>query len=779
MKFTTKFVPGRARCVAVLALVCAASGCTTQDLRQIARAESVLLKEPAAVSEKPTGGTGAAAQGGMSGSTQEVEPGQTQSGAALSSTARELAERQATERAEPVLYRGNDSQVRLPQPQAVVKFVGDDVSLNFEQAPLDEITHAILGDILQLDYLVDRPLEGKVTLRTRTPIPRDELLVVLESLLKAHSVLMIRGKDGRYLVTGSQQAMSIRPRVGSADDTAAGFSNMIVPLEYISASAMAEILEPLAEPSAFVRVDNTRNILMLAGTRAQLSGWLQVITTFDVDMLAGMSVGLFPLENSSVEETVDAVNSLLKAAGGEAGDISGIVRVLPMERLNSVLVISPRATYLDRVGEWVERLDVNPDARFAKRLYVHPVQNTTATRLAGLLNTIYAGSAAAAGATGTTGSGAGDSNALAPGLSPESIGGGGQRGGGGAGGGSRMQTGGVNSGRGARAASAAMSATSFDSTGGQDMGPLEDVRVVADEENNALMIYANGKQYDIIKNALKQLDVVATQVIIEASIMEVQLIDELRYGLEWTFKNNTINGNNNYSGLGTLAAAAAGPTPAAGFSYTVTNSVGDISAVLNALSEESLINVISSPSVMVLDNHTAFIAVGDQVPVLQGQTITNGGNSVQNITYRDTGVQLSVRPSVNAGGLVTMDIEQSVIDVGSIDSATGQRAFLDRTINSRVAVRSAESVVLGGLIRENASLGDSGVPLLHKIPVIGSLFGTTTTDNRRTELLVIITPRVLSNEAELRAVSDEMREQVRFLELVRDPPRSGAKTYEK
>jgi general secretion pathway protein D len=198
--------------------------------------------------------------------------------------------------------------------------------------------------------------------------------------------------------------------------------------------------------------------------------------------------------------------------------------------------------------------------------------------------------------------------------------------------------------------------------------------------------------------------------------------------------------------------------------------------VLNALSEESLINVISSPSVMVLDNHTAFIAVGDQVPVLQGQTITNGGNSVQNITYRDTGVQLSVRPSVNAGGLVTMDIEQSVIDVGSIDSATGQRAFLDRTINSRVAVRSAESVVLGGLIRENASLGDSGVPLLHKIPVIGSLFGTTTTDNRRTELLVIITPRVLSNEAELRAVSDEMREQVRFLELVRDPPRSGAKT---
>jgi general secretion pathway protein D len=126
-----------------------------------------------------------------------------------------------------------------------------------------------------------------------------------------------------------------------------------------------------------------------------------------------------------------------------------------------------------------------------------------------------------------------------------------------------------------------------------------------------------------------------------------------------------------------------------------------------------------------------------------------------------------------------MDIEQSVIDVGQIDAATGQRAFLDRTINSRVAVRSSESVVLGGLIRENSSLGDSGVPVLREIPIFGSLFGTTSTDSTRTELLVIITPRALYNEDELRAVSDEMREQVRFMELVTDPPRTGVNTYKK
>lgn len=753
-------------------LICfLAVGCASSDWRQLVRSETALLEQPKAAPGKPEKQPPAASATGAEG----------ESASPLASSAGDLASR----RAQPVLYKGDDAQIRTPAAQKPIKFLGDDVSLNFEQAPLDEIVHAVMGDILQLDYVVDRPIKGQVTLRTRTPIPRDELLVVLESLLKAHDALMIRGSDGRYLITGSQQAMRLRPSIGSRDDVLAGFSTMVIPLQFISASAMAEILKPLAEETAFVRIDNTRNLLMLAGTRRQLTGWLDIVGTFDVDMLAGMSVGMFPLENSSVADTVTALQALLDTAGGSGGDVSGVVKVLPMERLNSVLVVTPRAHYLDRMGKWIERLDVNPDSRFEKRLHVYPVQNTSATRLAQLLNSIYTGSGGSGGSGSRDGSGnrqsVGDQNAVAPGLAPESIGRGSSgRGGTPAGGGgtsSSMGSGGnANRGTSGSLGSATASVTTALNMSSDDDSGLADVRVVADEENNALMIYGSGKQFEIISDALRELDVTATQVIIEASIMEVQLIDELRYGLEWTFKNGL---GNNYDGVGLLAAAAGGPAAATGFSYTVTNGAGDISAVLNALSEESLINIISTPSVMVLDNNTATISVGDQVPVLEGQTITNGGNSVQNITYRDTGVQLSVRPSVNAGGLVTMDIEQSVIDVGTIDAATGQRTFLDRTINSRVAVRSSESVVLGGLIRENASLGDSGLPILHKIPVIGGLFGSTTTENRRTELLVIITPRALYNESELRDVSAEMREQIRFLQLIENPPKTGVKTYEK
>jgi general secretion pathway protein D len=675
--------------------------------------------------------------------------------APLSTSVTELAEnKQADERVKPIVYKGTDVQVRLPETQQPIQFIGDDVSLNFEQAPLTEVVHAIVGDILGLDYKVDHPIKGQVTLRTRTPIPRDELLGVLESLLKANNSLLIRGSDDRLLITGSARGAKLSPSLASPSSSGAGYSTVIVPLQYVSASAMADILKPLADEAAFIRVDNNRGILMLAGTRAQLDGWLDIVTTFDVNTLKGMSVGMFPMEYMDATEVSALINQMLSGNEGNASGISGLVRVIPFESLNGVLVVTPRAHYIDIVQNWIERLDISPDSAYEKRLYVYPVQNTTATRLADILTQIYSGGSGRNNSRRNEGAGQGG---VAPGLSPETLGAGS-----GGGLGAASEGGLPTSGSGVG------SLVTTGTLGGEGESPLEDVRVVADEENNSLMIYATGRQYKLIVDAMEQIDVVATQVIIEASIMEVTLTDDLRYGLEWSFNGSL---GDDYTGIGTLANSAGGPAPISpGFSYTVINSVGEIKAVLNALSEESLLNVISSPSVMVLDNHTAYIHVGDQVPTFDQQTETDGGRITQSVTYRDTGVKLTVTPSVNAGGLVTMDVAQSVTDVGPIDDATGQRAFNEREIVSRVAVRSNESVVLGGLIRENASNSNSGVPILHKLPVVGPLFGTVNNEDRRTELLVIITPRALYNESELREVSDEMRSRIRNMELIEAPP---------
>ncbi|WP_241505880.1 type II secretion system secretin GspD [Parahaliea mediterranea] len=671
------------------------------------------------------------------------------------------------DRVEPVIYKGTDRQVRMPEAPDPVRLVGKDVSLNFEEAPLAEVVHAVLSDILNMDYIIDHPVQGKVTLRTRTPIPRDQLLTVLESLLQANNVLMVRGSDGRLVITGSQQARKMNPSVSGPGARGAGYTTTIIPLRYISAANMAEILKPVADESAFLRVDNSRNLLMMAGTQAQLSGWMDMINTFDVDLLKGMSVGLFPLEHSGVENTAEVLNGMLGGAtaggggGGEGGgDFGQLVKIIPIKRLNSLLVVTPRAHYLDTVQTWIDRLDAAPDANFAKKLYVYPVQNTTASRLAELLNSIYSGgsgSKSTSSGTASTGQGSGG---VAPGMNIESIG-------------SSSRGGSGSSGGNAPASftntdqlGAGVSAMNVGEALGDEESPIEDVRVVADDENNSLMIYASGKQYELIKEALQQLDVVATQVIIEASILEVSLTEGLEYGLEWTFKNGI---GNSYSGSGQLAGALSGPAAKAGFSYSITNSLGDISAVLNALARDSLINVISTPSVMVLDNQTAYIHVGNQVPVRTSRYGSVAGNSdsiIENIDYRDTGVKLTVRPSVNAGRLVTMDIAQSVTDLGEIDDATNQRSFLERNIQSRVAVRSDQAVVLGGLIQDNAARTNSGVPILKDIPGLGALFSSTDNESRRTELIVIITPRVIESESELQEVSAEMRSRLRNMELI-------------
>lgn len=711
-------------------------------------------------------------------------------GAPLASSASDLAggviEADEVLDAEAIKYRGTDEVVKLPPVEEPVRFVGDAVTLSFENAPLSEVTHAVLSDVLGVDYLVDGPIPGEVTLRTRTPIERDQLLSVLESLLKANDVFLMRGRDDRYIVSSSQAAMQLMPRVVSSGQRAAGYSTMIIPLQFISAGGMAEILKPLAEEEAFVRVDNARNLLMLAGTQAQLSGWLDIIATFDVDMLEGMSVGLFPLQYSGVEELVEALNQLLTEASGDEdeGGLVDIVRILPFVRLNSVLVITPRAHYLDRMETWIQRLDRAPENGAEKRLYVYPVQNTTASRLANLLNSIYSGNS-----QGGNNRSPFDNRSTAPGLNRESVGGvgrggngsragaggfGNSNGGGGSGGFNSGMSGNTRGmggrGMGGGGSNTTVSALTMGENGDDAEG--SEVRVVADEENNSLMIFSTGMQYKTIKAALQKLDTPPTQVLIEASIVEVQLSDELQYGLEWTFNGQL--GGSKYSGVGVLSdgefdfGGADGPVAqlAQGFAYTVTGGSGDIVAVLRALASESLVNVLSTPSVMVLDNNVASISVGNQVPINNGSTISSGGNTINNISYRDTGVMLTVRPSVNAGGLVTLDVDQQVTDVGEIDPATKNRAFNNRSISSRVAVRSGESVVLGGLIKENAAESDEGIPWLYKAPLIGPLFGATSQQRSRTELLVILTPRALYNDEELRQASDEMRDKIRNFELI-------------
>ena len=725
---------------------------------------------------------------------------------------------------EPVVIRGNDRLVADRRAPASTPARGAATSLKFESAPASEVVHVMLRDLLKVDYVVHPPLNGTITLTTRQAVSADRALLLLETALQANGIVMARDTRGTYHV-GSPEALRgivSAPVVADGKPLPPGYGAVIIPLQYLGASEMANILRPLVSPDAILRVDTVRNLLVMRGTRAEAEGWLELVGTFDVNLLRGMSVAVFPLKHTSAAE-VDAALRLLSGAAagggtaaasgarpaqgaaaavtrpgaapapgaaaaapaglGEGNPLHGALRVLPIERINAVMVVTPRAAYLDEVRYWIEQFD-RPNLNSAEpQLFVYKVQNGSSTHLAELLNGIYGGSTAqqpgatgiAPGLTGTSGTspnvtgsfagqyGASRNNPFGTGLGGSGFGGLGSNSfgtGGGLGGGMSGLGGGLGTQQ--QGQTGQQGPNVVTTTLGQN------VRVMADRINNTLLIHATAAEYQRIEGTLKRLDIQRAQVLIEASIVEVTLGDGLEYGLQWAFRGGIGGG----SGRGVIGPSGEGGVLAAtgasdgGFTYTFRNGAG-ISAVLTALASKSLLKVISSPSLMVLDNHTAAIQVGNQEPVNTGTVVyTNSNISSTSIQYKDTGVMLGVTPSVSAGDLVTLDVNQIVSDIGEDSQSAqtrGYATFLQRQINSKVAVRSGETLVLGGLIKDNVRNSKSGVPILSAIPVVGALFGTHGSSANRTELLVILTPRVLRSDDDARAVSRELRDRMKGL----------------
>lgn len=673
----------------------------------------------------------------------------------------------------PVIIPGNDkvlsgSKLYVPDQAAGSSF-------SFEDAPIADVVRTIIGDVLKSNFVLHPPIQGSVTLNTRQAVSSDDALYMLDTVLFANGLVMAKDNRGTYHIGRpdivKNVGVPVRQTVGKI--LAPGYGTIIIQPKYIGSAEMAAILKPMVPADAIVRVDSVRNLLILAGNRAQAEGWLDIVSTFDVDTLKGMSVGLFPLKHVSVADVELALKlfsgspasaslppttpsapgsqapvqgiSALAGAGKEIVSSFGAMRVLPLEQINSILVVTPIASYLETAKSWIDKLDKPNMGSTEPQLHVYPVQNGSAKYLSSVLIGLFGDGKANAG-SGATG--------VAPGLQAVSG-----------------VTRPINNSGSVSSVAAGAGSTTAANTSVNKQQPIagtlfSNIRVMSDDNNNMILVWSSYADFIKIESTLKRLDLPPTQVLIEASIVEVTLTDDLQYGLQWKF-NDKLNSPSG-TGTGVLSNVGGGVlgSAAAGFSYTFKNSIGDVRAVLNALAEKSLVKVISSPSLMVLDNHLATISVGNQQPIKSGETVGNDGLlRSSNIQYKDTGVNLAVTPSVNSSNLVSMQIDQNVTDVGAVDSATGQRAFLQRQISSKVAVRSGETLVLGGLIRDNSTTGKSGVPLLQDLPLIGNLFATNSSNGSRTELLVVITPRVVRSDIDLRSVGNELREKMQGIKL--------------
>lgn len=644
----------------------------------------------------------------------------------------ELTGSQAPPRSDPQFVElGTGKFAEVQKRDKSVRKASEPATLNFNNTPVADAVKVVLGDLLRKNYIIDPQVQGTVTLNTAEPIASENLLPTLELLLRMNDAAVVLQQDIYRVIPRSHADQELRiPQIGdSGVPLPAGNTIRVVPIQHIAASEMAGILEPFAPAGNIVRVDTARNWLLLTGDAMELDSLVETIRIFDVDWLKGLSFGLFTPNFVRANILAEELSGIF---GKESqGPLAGLVRIKVIKRMNALLVVSPRPEYLEKVKKWIERLDVDKGTE-EQGLFVYHVQHGKASDLANVLAQVFDGPESGGGVAAAE---------LAPGLEPVEF--------------SSEADGSIN------LLPSGSSENSLTSGAEVFIGKNSSLRVIPDSINNVLLIRATSRQYRQVMEALRKIDIAPLQVLIEATIAEVSLSGEFSLGLEWFLKTG-LSGNR--TGDAQLDLGVSGLGAATGFSYVIRSS-GDIRFVLNALASDSRLNIISSPSLMVLNHQEASIQVGDQVPITtqQQQATATDSNIINNIEFRDTGILLNVRPRVNANGLVVMEIEQEVSDVAPNSGNSLTPTIQQRKINSTVAVQSGETVVLGGLIRENKSESESGVPGLSKVPVLGFLFGATNDTSRRTELVILITPRAVRDPSVSRQITEEFRERMESL----------------
>lgn len=666
---------------------------------------------------------------------------------------------------------------------------GNQVEIDLVSVDVETAAQAILGDLLKVNFTVDPKVTGTITVRTPTPVNTTQAVALLENALGQNGAALVQ-KDGAFSIVpteaGKTPAAALAVRSGGAN-AEVGYGSRAVSLKHVAAKEMAELIQQL-QPDAVVRIDNERNVLVLRGSGADFNALMETVRTFDVDWLANKSVGLFRIETMPAE----VMNRSLAEILANENINGSIARVSVLDANNALLVVAKSPQVLGSIRRWIQRLD-RPSAS-AFRLFTYEMRHARAAQVAPLiagglgLPVVASAREAAAGRAGernggglagsglesSAGGGIGPGTGrLTSGTGSTSTGGGGvtpgSSGGGGIGAGS-----GVSPGRTARASSNGpvdparallqQGGAGLPAAGGGGENPA---RIVVDDVSNKLLVYATAAQFDKVKEFLRTLDIPEKQVLVEATIIEVALTDELRYGAQYyidrvingtTLKGNLIPGSGGTSGL-----QAAGASLAVGLSSQ---------AIIDTLNQVTRVNVVSSPNLMVVNNQSARLIVGDQVPVTRQTRTDTGslGNAIVNsIDFRDTGIIFDVTPRVSASGNIMLDIIQEVSSVKR-GGQTLTPTISQRRLNSVVTAANNETVVLGGLFSTDLQSTNGGLPFLADVPVLGGVFGTQSRANNKTELLVLISAQIVNDRTDARNVTRQMKDRIEKLRLVETVP---------
>ncbi|MGC6500490.1 MAG: type II secretion system secretin GspD [Henriciella sp.] len=602
------------------------------------------------------------------------------------------------------------------------------ISLNLVGVEAGEAIKQILGQVLEETYVMEYEPRGPITLQTARKVDEETAIELLNIALS--SVGAAISQRGDYFVVQRQADRGVTADVEflQAGGISVGDKTRVIPLNYVDAASIEALFKSFPDQSINVSSDASRNLLILNSDTVPLDDLAQIASVFDRNWLKSMSFSATPVKFTDPEDIVSDLNAIFAQEEGMANQ--NMLRFLPIPRLKAIVTITKNPDYLDLAETWISRLD-REHGQGASRFFVIPIQHREATEIATLLSTAFEDMFdAPSGITQT-------SDTLEPGSTAAF----------------------------AETAPPTADAMTGARTSGAMAGsmPASKIRISADTTNNSIIIYALPDQLGLIEDIVERLDTAPDQIYLETTIAEVTLNNDLAYGLTWFFQNGDLS--TGFSDIPTGAVSNRFP----GFSALISGA--DARVALSAVSSITDVKVLSSPSIMVLDNKTATLQVGDQVPIVTQSSVSVGNSDapiVNSVSLRDTGIILNVTPRVNEEGKVSLEIEQEVSNVvptvsSGIDSPTIQQ----RRINTSVAVDSGKSIALGGLIRERVSDNTAKIPFLGSIPFLGkALFQTTNDVKERTELLVLITPRVVRSQTDSETIIQDLARDMSHIEAL-------------
>ena len=667
----------------------------------------------------------------------------------------------------PERSRDRDPEMRTASLQQAAFLKGDGVEMNFEGADVQTVAKTLLGDILHLNFVVDPRVQGNVTLASAGPIPRKDVLPAFESVLRMQNAAIVRSGDLVKIVP-MPEAGGGAISVGAGEP---GFGVSLVPLRYTSASTVAKTAESFLSRPGAIRVVQSRNLLLVQGTTAERQAALDVVATFDVEWLQNQSVGVYPLKSTSPETMIGELERVFETSEGGLGQ--GVIRFQPISRMNAVMVVTKNPKLLAQTTQWVRRLDRSDSTGTTLRTF--RLKNGKATEVAKILNDIFGQK-----------SGAGDSatKQLAPGVESaqarmDAL----DRG---SSSGAPSNGGGVTNASNTsdnRNSTIAAAFESFanrkngetDASGGSSgnipRGTFQNLRITADAANNSIVVYSNQEDYRVVERALRDIDRPVMQVAIDATVAEVTLTDELQFGVQAFLTSKDVGLGKNKGAVSLLSAGqdiaqgALLQKVAPGLNLLL-GSESQPRLILNALSNITDVKVLSSPSIVALDNQPALLQVGDEVPITTSSAtvLTNAATPIVNtITMRNTGVILKVLPHVHANGRVQLEVDQEISNIVNGDQQTLTPTIAQRRVHSTVSVNSGQTVLLAGLISERNQKSQSGIPGLREIKFLGDVFGSTSSTKTRSEIIIFIKTQLIRNGLDASAVTEEFRDRLQTM----------------